>query len=948
MQAVSKYSEKKEAAVPFLKAGPTKLSNPDPVIKKLHVFPVKETQNVENVGQLYSKLYQEMEKIKRWKVNTEYETQLKEKTIQENKKTIETQYKTIQELHFEIERLGMKLEEVISENKDQKIKNNATRHLCSLLKETFERSTKKMSMYETEREETHQLFIQNNELIQRMMVDFEDLRIEAINEKESIIFKFKDRLQKSEEFAKACEAELKTKQSQVEKLQKKCNENEDELQKMHVYFQESVKKFDQQEEAAKILHEDLLKSQCKQNELVKQLTTAEQSLDVAKVRQKDLEISLEKREQMLRQQFKDKEADFEKLKTTKEHQSVTIKILKETVQSLEASLKMEQQRLKDYEESLTKITLELQGKTLEIQEKETHKKERERKILALEDDLHIARRSLGELEYKLKNEENETANLKAKMELEKSDLEDLKVVNEHLLNENKCLNENIQQLLTKQNEFKDLIYGKESEECKFKEELSASTKEKDIALQELNNLKIKLQQNEQQLKEVTASYNKLMLDKDSLQQLLTNSCSEVQRLENELQVRINFEIIARTKIEELEKQANLLREEQGCLKVNIEQLNLEAENKLELELNNSNLQNDLSKMEKQLKTLETKHNTLKKQFENKCKSYEELQQEIKDLKMEQKKKAKEHAEAIKNLSRDYESKQTIEADFSKEIQKLQASLEEAVKNEKDAEAKCQMKIAEMVALMEKHKIQYDKMLEEKDAELNQWRKKELEFNKNQKLLEQELSEVRHELLSLKLQHSTPTKEKEKTEQNVKEVKQSHCSFNKQPNKEKLHCDKQKNVLMKTPNQKEASKWFMQNPMWTPVQKSRNTSVLKTYKIRTPPCFENLKKKDTVIREAANKKLAMALELDFCSDSSEHADLLSISNNARTYKQVCGDDPFAFDPKIENVRQGQVLCAKSPSTILRKTTVKRIREAGWEAVASAERKRKAKAVEKLFS
>ncbi|KAG2468449.1 GHC1 protein, partial [Polypterus senegalus] len=65
--------------------------------------------------------------------------------------------------------------------------------------------------------------------------------------------------------------------------------------------------------------------------------------------------------------------------------------------------------------------------------------------------------------------------------------------------------------------------------------------------------------NWQQLKEVTASYNKLMLDKDSLQQLLTNSCSEVQRLENELQVRINFEIIARTKIEELEKQANLLR-----------------------------------------------------------------------------------------------------------------------------------------------------------------------------------------------------------------------------------------------------------------------------------------------------------------------------------------------------------------------------------------------------
>lgn len=49
-------------------------------------------------GELYSKLFDEIEKIKFWKVKVESETMQQERKLQESKITIETQRKAIQEL----------------------------------------------------------------------------------------------------------------------------------------------------------------------------------------------------------------------------------------------------------------------------------------------------------------------------------------------------------------------------------------------------------------------------------------------------------------------------------------------------------------------------------------------------------------------------------------------------------------------------------------------------------------------------------------------------------------------------------------------------------------------------------------------------------------------------------------------------------------------------------
>lgn len=54
------------------------------------------------MNELYSKLYKEAEKIKRWKLTVESELKQKERKLQENRKIIEAQRKAIQELQASI------------------------------------------------------------------------------------------------------------------------------------------------------------------------------------------------------------------------------------------------------------------------------------------------------------------------------------------------------------------------------------------------------------------------------------------------------------------------------------------------------------------------------------------------------------------------------------------------------------------------------------------------------------------------------------------------------------------------------------------------------------------------------------------------------------------------------------------------------------------------------
>uniref|UniRef100_A0A8C4I682 Synaptonemal complex protein 1 n=1 Tax=Dicentrarchus labrax TaxID=13489 RepID=A0A8C4I682_DICLA len=209
---------------------------------------VKIPQKNTNPGQLYSKLFDEVEKIKCWKVEVDTDTVQKERRLQENKRTIETQRKAIQELQFGNESLSVKLEEQMSENEDLRNKNNATRNLCNILKDTFQRSADKMHLFESEREETHHLFMENSESIQKLTAALESLRFQAEADQQEM-HKVKEGLLQFDDLKEKYRQEYNLKEKEVAVLQTKLKDKESELQKILLDIHETQKHCKQLQEA---------------------------------------------------------------------------------------------------------------------------------------------------------------------------------------------------------------------------------------------------------------------------------------------------------------------------------------------------------------------------------------------------------------------------------------------------------------------------------------------------------------------------------------------------------------------------------------------------------------------------------------------------------------------------------------------------------------------------
>uniref|UniRef100_A0A3B4ZN17 Synaptonemal complex protein 1 n=1 Tax=Stegastes partitus TaxID=144197 RepID=A0A3B4ZN17_9TELE len=265
----------KEPNMPFPKASviaPTKPTR-QVYFLSLWLFP----QNNYNPGQLYSKLFDEVDKIKYWKVKVDSEAIQKERRLQDSRKTIENQRKAIQELQFGNESLSIKLEEQISENDDLRNKNNTTRNLCNILKDTFQWSAEKMHLFESEREETHHLFMENSENVKRLTAAFESLRIRVEADQQEMQ-KVKEGLLQFENLKEKYQQEYKMKDEEVVMLKAKL----DETQKHCVQLQEAT---NQQCEV-------LRNSKTEQYSLLQKLHAAEQGCKETEIKVQELEGQL--------------------------------------------------------------------------------------------------------------------------------------------------------------------------------------------------------------------------------------------------------------------------------------------------------------------------------------------------------------------------------------------------------------------------------------------------------------------------------------------------------------------------------------------------------------------------------------------------------------------------------------------------------------------------------
>ncbi|XP_077048666.1 LOW QUALITY PROTEIN: synaptonemal complex protein 1-like [Agelaius phoeniceus] len=881
--------------LPFDVSNRGEITDSDTISQQVKLCSEVDEENTETMNELFSKLYKEAEKIKQWKLTVETELNQKERKLQENKKTIEAQNKAIEELQFENEKLHLKLEDEICENKDLLKEAAASRHLCNLLKETCTRFTEKTSNYEQEKAETIQLYEELHSNIERMTAAFEELRVQTENDRSEMSFKLKEEAEKVDKFEKECKLEVSQKEKQISALTIERDEKDDVIKDIKAQLQTSQNKIADLMEAKLHNEEMLTESQVSKEHLRTELEEAKMSLQKAEVTQKNLETELQTRVKTLIQVTGEKEEQEEECKKMKALLAALTEEFETSVANLKSLLQEEQNRLKKYEDDSKLLTLELQKKSAELEamtkvkcDKEVHLEELSETLV----NIHFIILLKKSLEATVENMQREKNVERA---------------------------ENALQMREK--EFQDL-----------KAQLTSTAEKEQDYLKQLVTLKTDLEQEALRNEQLTVYLSKLSLEKEQTAQEKNAVAAEVKKLQEQQEDSKKKEENTKQLVENLEEANSQLRNELESWKEKMAKTGEEMRSTLdEREENVKSTENEISRKEKPLKILENKMNNLKKQVENKTKCIEELQQENKVLKkkltaeskksniyegkvnklqLEMENMNKQHKEAVDIYQKDIETRKGNENKLREEVEKMRLLCDETAMIQRETDARCQHKITEMMALMEKHKNEYDKMVEEKDAELQVYKMKQQKQFSSARALENELSCLKSELASLKEQLKAEIEEKENL---VKEHSRSMI-----PESEKKH---------------------------------KKRFLSQTYAIKTPPMDKMHSGRSTNLpsEQSSRKKQKVLVQLDTQSDSSEHTDLLSIVSEEEMFKNLYKDCPQASQLHSRAPKKVPAPSSvKSPGSALKLKTMRRMREAGWAALSKMDRKRKIKDVVKFFA
>ncbi|XP_071884413.1 synaptonemal complex protein 1 isoform X1 [Anas platyrhynchos] len=904
----------------------SEITDSDAISQQVKLCPEIHEENIETMNELYSKLYKEAEKIKRWKLTVESELNQKERKLQENRKIIEAQRKAIQELQFENEKLSLKLEDEICENKDLLKENSTSRHLCNLLKETCTHFTEKSTKYEHEREDTRQLHVELNNNIERLIVAFEELRVQAENTRLEMCFKLKEEAEKVDKFEKEYKLEVSMKEKQISVLTIQNGEKDDAIKDLKTQLQESKNKIADLEEAKRLEGETLKESQLNQEYLRAELEEAKVSLQKNEATQKSLETELQTAVKTLIQVTQEKEAQMEECKETKALHTSMIEEFKTSTSNLKTLLQKEQNRLKKYEEESKLLTLELTNKSAELEEMTKLKCDKEMQLEELSE-------TLGKVE--------------------------------ELLGKKKDLEATVENLQERGKEMKNILQIREKEMHDLQIQLTTKVEKEQSYIEQLTTLNADLEREALKNEQLTVHINTLLLEKEQMDQEKSNIAAELRKLQEIHEGDRKKEENTKLLVDNLEETNGQLRNELESLKEKMAKKGEEIKSKLDESEENvchtKSIENEISRKERQLKILDNKLNNLKKQVENKTKYIEELQQENKVLKkkmtaeskktsiyegkvnklqLEMENMKNQHKETVDMYKREIEAKRVTENKLLQEVEKMKLLADEATVTQREMDIRCQHKITEMMALMEKHKHEYDKMVEEKDTELKLCKIKEQEQLSLKRTLESELSCLKSELSSLKEQLKVEIEEK-KTQTYFTETPKPHLDRDcTSINVKKILSQ---NIPVKV-NMMESRKTSPPAPAKSPL----GSRLLKTYIVKTPPVHK-MQSESTNLLSEQRKKQKVLLQLDAQSDSSEHSDLLSIVSEEEMFKKLYKDYPqasqlYAMTPKKKPTTSN----LKAPGSALKLTTMRKMREAGWTAVSKMDRKRKIKEAEKLFT
>ncbi|XP_077155251.1 synaptonemal complex protein 1-like [Ranitomeya variabilis] len=529
----------------------------DCVPLKVSPIAVSEEEKSESISQLYSKLHREVEKIKKWKSNVEFEIKDKEIKVQEKRNIIDAQKKIIQDLQFENGKLRLHLEESIHENEDLVKQSNATRHLCNILKETCEGAAEKANMYETEIDDTRRFYSDLNNNIERMIMAFEELRVQAENSRQELYNQIKQDAEKRQEIQMEQNLELAKCKKQILELTKDRENSEDKITNLKFQLNESCNRIKALNEISDNCQTELERHKNKVDEIIPQLEAAYLDLQNTKDALKGSEDELQAARTLFSETTKDKHLIELELENIRSRNVLQVSELQTKIENLKQTLLTEQIRLAEREAELESLKLEGRSKCSDLAElrntNENHKKEIEKLKYELEESIKVQK----ELEKKVAEENSEITILKNK---EQDLLISQKNIQEQFhstVKENANLNKSICDLEDVQFQLQEKLKSKQDEIDTLNIKINQSSLEVSLNSKHIEELTTEVSQKEKNYTNLKIAYENIVTEKEEMSRKTEEDLTNMQK---DCKASKHQRDQAMKKIENLEKTNDHLRQ----------------------------------------------------------------------------------------------------------------------------------------------------------------------------------------------------------------------------------------------------------------------------------------------------------------------------------------------------------------------------------------------------
>eukprot|EP00057_Strongylocentrotus_purpuratus_P023150 XP_011677624.1 PREDICTED: synaptonemal complex protein 1-like [Strongylocentrotus purpuratus] len=420
-----------------------------------------EIQNQDKMNALHSRLHQEADKIRRWKVQMEIDVRQKERGLSDAQQTIESQRKSLLELQLQNENLSVRLQEEIENRIDISQKIVSTREMCNLVKGYAGKLEGKLMEGEQVKEELQdnaQKQLGDMNILEMKFQELSLAQCNQVNELKSELQRQKIKLAEAED---TMEAKISGIEKECEELQSVCEKKDQTISDL----QDDIKKTSRQiavlQQEKECLHESLSQA----NEEVE----ANQQL-LSKIKSELKETTNHKNK--LQTQQAELEKELQGLKEDAEISKKQIDQDKNTVDSLEADIKSKEDAVAELDKKVTDLTEEKKQLENKIEDQNKILLNNEGDMTSLKAELKevlerekVSYDKLDSMRKDLQLERNPTPILEDDMKVEKTNVQTA-------LNAKDALEKAKDDLQTQQEKHSEDINKLLEEEKKQKQELS--------------------------------------------------------------------------------------------------------------------------------------------------------------------------------------------------------------------------------------------------------------------------------------------------------------------------------------------------------------------------------------------------------------------------------------------------------------------------------------------